>query len=92
MSTRHSPISAIRARSLTIAIILLAVFVVSGCGGAAATRSPSPSGSAPLVALPADQANHPGAANEWWYLVGHLSDGTRTFGYETTIFRFSHLH
>jgi predicted secreted hydrolase len=43
---------------------------------------------APLVHLPADQAAHPGAANEWWYVVGHLTSGRRTFGYEVTVFKF----
>src|SRR5579875_467818 len=39
-------------------------------------------GGAPLVHLPADQAAHANARNEWWYVVGHLRSGGRTFGYE----------
>lgn len=41
--------------------------------------------------LPADQAGHPSVANEWWYVVGHLRAGSRTFGFEATAFRFSHV-
>lgn len=48
----------------------------------------SPPGSAPLVHLPADQAAHPKSHNEWWYVVGHMRSGARTFGYEVTIFKF----
>jgi predicted secreted hydrolase len=43
------------------------------------------------VHLPADQAPHQGSQNEWWYVVGHMRSGSRTFGYEVTAFRFSHL-
>jgi predicted secreted hydrolase len=45
----------------------------------------------PPVRFPADQAAHPRVQNEWWYVVGHLRAGRRTFGYEVTIFRFSHV-
>jgi predicted secreted hydrolase len=31
-------------------------------------------------------------ANEWWYVVGHMRAGSRTFGFEATAFRLSHLH
>lgn len=48
-------------------------------------------GQGPLVHLPGDQSAHPGAANEWWYVVGHVRSGARTFGYEVTIFHISHL-
>ncbi len=47
-----------------------------------------PAGSGPLVTLPADQAAHPKTHNEWWYVVGHMRSGARTFGYEVTIFKF----
>jgi predicted secreted hydrolase len=30
-------------------------------------------------------------ADEWWYIVGHLRQGARTFGYETTVFKFDHI-
>lgn len=45
----------------------------------------------PLVRLPADQAAHPHVHNEWWYVVGHLKSGRRTFGYELTIFKFTNI-
>ncbi|GAC1331098.1 MAG: lipocalin-like domain-containing protein [Chloroflexota bacterium] len=45
----------------------------------------------PLVHLPADQAAHTSADNEWWYVVGHLHSGHSLFGYEVTIFHFNHL-
>lgn len=35
---------------------------------------------------------HPGAHTEWWYLVGHLTDGRgRRFGFETTLFKFHNV-
>lgn len=43
---------------------------------------------APLVHFPSDQAAHPKTHNEWWYVVGHMQTGSRTFGYEVTIFKF----
>jgi predicted secreted hydrolase len=63
-----------------------------GCGSAS-TASQKNVGSepAPLVHFPADQASHTNAANEWWYVVGHLRSGSRTFGYEMTIFKFAHI-
>nr|WP_051367235.1 lipocalin-like domain-containing protein [Hamadaea tsunoensis] len=38
-----------------------------------------------FVHLPADQAAHPNAAQEWWYVVGHLNAHGHRFGYEVTI-------
>lgn len=72
--------------------LLLFVLILTGCGhqssaGASRLASAPP----PLVHLPADQAAHPGSQNEWWYVVGHLRQGSRTFGYEVTTLRFSHL-
>ncbi len=39
--------------------------------------------------LPRDHGVHPGYAIEWWYWVGHLEsvDGSRSFGFQSTIFR-----
>lgn len=71
-------------------IFALLALLLAGCGSAAA-RSGAVSITAPLVHLPADQANHPKDANEWWYVVGHVHAGTHTFGYEVTVFRLSHL-
>ncbi|WP_165546638.1 lipocalin-like domain-containing protein [Kribbella soli] len=38
-----------------------------------------------FVQLPADQAAHPTATQEWWYVVGHLNAGGHRFGYEVQI-------
>lgn len=38
-----------------------------------------------FVHLPADQAAHPGAQNEWWYTVGHLMAGGHRYGYEVQL-------
>lgn len=44
------------------------------------------------VTFPADAAMHANAPVEWWYIVGHLSDAAgRTYGFETTMFKFSGL-
>ena len=37
------------------------------------------------IRLPADQAAHPGAENEWWYVVGQVEAGSHRFGYEVQI-------
>jgi predicted secreted hydrolase len=57
---------------------------VSGTSGAQAKPPP-------LVHLPADQAAHTSARNEWWYVVGHLKQGAHRFGYELTVFKFDHV-
>lgn len=64
---------------------------VSGRGVEASPVTPLrelKSTSGPLVHFPADQAAHTGSQNEWWYVVGHLTSGGRTFGFETTLFSF----
>jgi predicted secreted hydrolase len=38
-----------------------------------------------FVRLPADQAAHPGAQNEWWYTIGHLTAGGHKYGYEVQL-------
>lgn len=35
-----------------------------------------------FVHLPADQAAHAGAQQEWWYVIGHLNAHGHRFGYE----------
>jgi predicted secreted hydrolase len=35
-----------------------------------------------FVHLPADQARHPSAGNEWWYTIGHVRAGRHEYGYE----------
>jgi predicted secreted hydrolase len=71
-----------------LACILTAAAVAAP--GAQAFHNPA-AAPRPLVHLPADQANHPADHNEWWYVVGHVHQGGRTFGYEVTIFRLAHL-
>ncbi len=38
-----------------------------------------------FVHLPADQAAHPDARQEWWYVIGHVEAHGHRFGYEVTI-------
>ncbi|WP_171075284.1 lipocalin-like domain-containing protein [Nonomuraea basaltis] len=38
-----------------------------------------------FVHLPADQAAHPDARQEWWYVVGHVNASGHRFGYQVTI-------
>jgi predicted secreted hydrolase len=55
---------------------------------AAAAAQPGPTsdpGFPTFVHLPADQAAHPGAANEWWDTVGHLWAGGHEYGYEVSL-------
>lgn len=61
--------------------------LLAGCGAAASPHTHA----GPAVHFLADQAAHPQAHNEWWYLVGHLTAGARHFGYEVTIFKFAHI-
>src|SRR5258708_1221654 len=46
---------------------------------AAATEFPT------LVHVPADQAAHPNAAEDWWYTGGHLSSGRHEYGYQVQL-------
>lgn len=42
--------------------------------------------------LPRDNAMHSWAHSEWWYVVGHISDGRgQRYGFETTLFKFTNL-
>jgi predicted secreted hydrolase len=55
----------------------------------AGTSKPTAATTAPafptFVQLPADQAAHPDAPWEWWYVVGHLNAHGHRFGYEVQI-------
>lgn len=75
------------------ALFLLSLSIIlTACGTATQAHGTSKSASSsPLVHLPADQAAHAGASNEWWYVVGHLQSGKRTFGFEVTVFKFDHV-
>ncbi len=74
-------------------LAILLVPLLAACGSAAASqpRRATIASLPPLVHLPGDQSSHPSASNEWWYIVGHVHSGSRTFGYETTIFKFLHI-
>lgn len=72
-------------------MVLLAL-LATGCGtSTSAAKKQAVAGGAPLVHLPADQAAHSSAGNEWWYVVGHLRSGSRLFGYEMTVFKLNHI-
>lgn len=67
-----------------------AVLVAAAMAAVPATANPTDSayGAAAyptFVHLPADQAAHPDAAQEWWYIVGHVDADGHRFGYEVTI-------
>ncbi|NYH87966.1 lipocalin-like domain-containing protein [Actinopolymorpha rutila] len=57
--------------------------------GSASTDRPEAATAAPafptFVHLPADQAAHPTARAEWWYVIGHVNARGHRFGYEVTI-------
>ena len=40
-----------------------------------------------FVHMPADQAAHPNAKQEWWYTVGHIQTGGHKYGYEVQLTR-----
>ncbi len=71
--------------------MLLVLLLVALPGLARAAPKNDAAAGASLVHFPSDQANHPAVHNEWWYVVGHLKSGRRTFGFEVTLFRFAKL-
>jgi predicted secreted hydrolase len=86
------PRRAIASRSVLVAAAAATAvaFVVPASAAPAETArptasAPTGSGLATFVQLPADQAAHPGAQDEWWYTVGHLHAGGHLFGYEVQI-------
>jgi predicted secreted hydrolase len=83
-------------RGATIAVAAAALAVVipqassaaAGHGGTAAASQPAAataSGFPTFVRLPADQAAHPSATDEWWYTVGHVSSHGHEYGYEVQL-------
>lgn len=78
---------------VTAVLASVAATLLSGTAGQAATASaaagqPRPTaapGFPAFVKLPADQAAHPDAENEWWYTVGHFSAAGREYGYEVQL-------
>ena len=77
---------------LAVALALVVPVVkaaAAGTIGAASSTSSQGGTSTPayptFVHLPSDQAAHPGAAIEWWYVVGHLSAGGHRYGFEVQL-------
>jgi predicted secreted hydrolase len=83
----------VRIHTRACAVLAVAAALASATGVPAPVVEAAPHASTPTVRvhLPADQAAHTGVHNEWWYLVGHLHGGGRTFGYELTIFKFHNV-
>lgn len=40
-----------------------------------------------VLAFPRDRGSHPDFKTEWWYITGHGTSGTRSFGFQLTFFR-----
>jgi len=69
-----------------VALLFLLLVVPAGHASSQGGRT------APLVQLPRDDAMHPSAGFEWWYIVGHLHDAQgHRYGYETVVFRLPRL-
>jgi predicted secreted hydrolase len=89
--------SRLKSRTLRAAALAAAAFAVvipeassavaDKDGTAAASRSAvtTASGLPTFVHLPADQAAHPSATQEWWYTVGHVSSRGHEYGYEVQL-------
>jgi predicted secreted hydrolase len=89
----HRSIAAIATLMISAVLAITALSAVSATAktpsepadkrmAAAATTAPAfPT----FVHLPADQAAHPDAPQEWWYVVGHLTAHGHRFGYEVQI-------
>lgn len=69
----------------------MSFLVISACTSSPRSFYRGP-GEKHVIILPKDDAMHPWAHNEWWYVIGHLVDHHgRRFGFETTIFKLNHL-
>lgn len=56
---------------------------IVGCGSGSTPDGPVPvPASQSAIRLPADQYLHRGAPTEWWWHIGTLKAGNRTFGFE----------
>jgi predicted secreted hydrolase len=71
-----------------IAATITAATITAGIPAANAAP-PQATATAPtfptFVHLPADQAAHPSATREWWYIVGHLSAHGHKYGYQVNL-------
>jgi predicted secreted hydrolase len=90
-----------RCRCIVLGVAALAgapiLVGITGCGRGATTPDTTPAldepapipASASAIHLPADQYMHPGAPTEWWWHVGTLEAGDRTFGFEINAASFA---
>jgi predicted secreted hydrolase len=74
-----------RLRAAAVSAVALAVVVGQASAAVAEHGAAAASGLPTFVHLPADQAAHPGATNEWWYTVGHLAAHGHEYGYEVQL-------
>jgi predicted secreted hydrolase len=81
----------IRAAAVAVAALAVVIAQASSAGAdrdATAASQPATataSGFPSFVHLPADQAAHQSATNEWWYTVGHVSSRGHKYGYEVQL-------
>jgi predicted secreted hydrolase len=87
LKSRPLRAAAVAAAALAVVIPQASSAVADHGGTAAASRSAATtaSGLPTFVHLPADQAAHPSAAEEWWYTVGHISSRGHEYGYEVQL-------
>jgi predicted secreted hydrolase len=73
-----------------IAAVVVMLAMIAGCGkssttGSSGTTLPTPESvpaSSVVLKMPQDMYLHEGAPTEWWWLIGTLKAGDRTFGFE----------
>ncbi|MEA2160318.1 MAG: hypothetical protein QOD66_2698 [Solirubrobacteraceae bacterium] len=87
LKSRRFRAAALAASALAVVIPQVSSAVVDHGGSPAAARSAAvpASGFPTFVHLPADQAAHPSATEEWWYTVGHVSARGHEYGYEVQL-------
>lgn len=85
---RHRPLE----RKAWLVLLLVPALLIFAAGAASASRAAGSPEKSKAIQLPADNAMHPSAHTEWWYIVGHLTDGSHhRLGFETTLFKFSNV-
>ena len=81
---RVATIAGVAAAAVAI-VIPQASSAAAGHPAAATPPAASAAGFPAFVHLPADQAAHPGATEEWWYTIGHVSSHGHKYGYEVQL-------
>jgi predicted secreted hydrolase len=87
LKSRTLRAAAVAAAALAV-VIPQASSAVADDDGTAATSQPAAAAASAVptfVHLPADQAAHPSATNEWWYTVGHVSSHGHEYAYEVQL-------